>query len=153
MSLHWYILPVHIQLQRSVTSYEAMITVTMKRLKYKWVLFLESSQWCVQLHIYDCYPSKGPPPLSSTISNHPSPPRPSLEPATVTYSSPHLLPQANSGNTVANCLDCWVSHSFSSLGGLPYYWLTYMPSEVDIHAMYNRKLGQRYTWYWDITVV
>ena len=46
----------------------------------------------------------GLPPLSSTISEHASSPQLSLEPAIVT-SPPHLVPQAYSGNIVANCLD------------------------------------------------
>ena len=45
-----------------------------------------------------CYLPTGAPPSSSTISSHPSPPPPSLEPAVVTSSLPHLLPQAHSGN-------------------------------------------------------
>ena len=95
------------------------------------------------VHIYDCHLPTGPSPPSSTIFNQPSPPRPSLEPAAVTYSPPHLLPKAHSGNMVDICLG-WVSPSSPSLGGLPYYWLTEMPPEVNIHAMYNRKLTEVY---------
>ena len=109
--------------------------------KHKWVLFLKSPLWYVQLH---CLLSPNRP--TSFFS---FPPPPSLEPAAVTSFPPHLLPQPYSGNMEpafrVGCQHCYAHHSS--------YLLTQgVGGEEEVMAI-SSELCYLWVWGWIIPVI